>query len=99
MAAADGVWNIVVDSPMGTQNVTLTLSTEGRSLSGEAETAFGPQRFDGGTADGDDLTWKVKTMKPMPMTLNFTAKVDGDEISGVAKLGPFGDAPFKGRRA
>jgi hypothetical protein len=98
MAAADGTWKIVVDSPMGNQDVTLTLRAEGGSLSGDADTPFGPQSFDGGTIDGDDLAWKVKTMKPMPMTIVFAAKVDGDEISGDVKLGPFGDASFKGTR-
>jgi hypothetical protein len=34
----------------------------------------------------------------MPMTLEFTATVDGDDISGNVKLGAFGDAAFTGSR-
>jgi hypothetical protein len=33
------------------------------------------------------------------MTMECTATVDGDSISGEAKLGSFGTAPFTGNRA
>ena len=42
------------------------------------------------------LTWKAALTQPMPITLEFTAKVDGDTISGNVKLGTFGDATFEG---
>ena len=35
----------------------------------------------------------------MPMTLEFSATVDGDNISGSVKLGAFGTASFSGTRA
>jgi hypothetical protein len=35
----------------------------------------------------------------MPITLSFTATLDGDSISGTAKLGMFGNANFSGTRA
>jgi hypothetical protein len=37
-------------------------------------------------------------MEPVPMTLAFTAEVDGDTISGAIKLGVFGTATFTGAR-
>ena len=36
--------------------------------------------------------------QPMPMTLEFSATVEGDEISGNVKLGGFGNASFTGAR-
>jgi hypothetical protein len=36
--------------------------------------------------------------KPMPMELQFSAVVDGDDISGKVKLGMFGNASFSGTR-
>ena len=34
----------------------------------------------------------------MPMTLEFTATVDGDKMNGNVKLGMFGNAPLTGER-
>jgi hypothetical protein len=35
----------------------------------------------------------------MPIKLEFSAEVNGDEISGTVKLGAFGNASFSGSRA
>jgi hypothetical protein len=35
----------------------------------------------------------------MPMTLEFTGTVDGDEIAGTVKLGEFGSSSFSGIRS
>ena len=96
--SADGSWNSTINSPMGAQQATMTLKTDGSSLSGKMEGAQGTQEFDGGTADGDNLTWKIEMTSPMPMTLEVTAVVDGDTIGGNVKLGSFGDATFTGTR-
>jgi hypothetical protein len=37
--------------------------------------------------------------QPMPITIDATATIDGDQISGEAKLGAFGTATFEGSRA
>ncbi len=36
---------------------------------------------------------------PMPIKVEATATIDGDSITGEAKLGAFGTAPFSGSRA
>jgi hypothetical protein len=36
---------------------------------------------------------------PMPMTLEFTGMLDGDEIVGTAKLEKFGNSSFSGIRS
>ena len=59
--SADGSWNCTINSPMGAQQALMTLKTDGNSLSGKMEGAQGTQEFDGGTADGDNLTWKIDT--------------------------------------
>jgi hypothetical protein len=97
--SVDGDWKVTVNSPMGSQDATLTLDTSGDGLSGKFASPQGDQDFDGGTADGNTLTWSIKLTQPMPMDLEFTAEVDGDSISGNVKLGSFGDAPFSGSRA
>ena len=97
--SADGSWSITINSPMGAQQATLTLSTEGGALSGTMAGAQGTQEFSGGTVDGDNLAWTVDMTQPMPMKLEITATVAGDEISGNVKLGAFGEASFSGSRA
>lgn len=97
--SADGSWSITINSPMGAQQATLTLSTEGDSLSGNMAGAQGTQEFSGGTVDGDNLAWVVEMTQPMPMKLEISATVSDDEISGNVKLGAFGDASFSGNRA
>ena len=52
-----------------------------------------------GTVNGNDVAWKASITNPMPLTLAFSGKVDGDSISGDVSIGPMGSFPFKGKRA
>ncbi|MBX3706068.1 MAG: hypothetical protein KF911_05475 [Pseudomonadales bacterium] len=97
--SADGTWNTTINTPMGAQNGTLTLATSGSTLSGKMAGAQGEIALTDGTVDGNNLTWKAAMTSPMPMTLEFSAVVDGDKISGNVKLGAFGNASFSGTRA
>ena len=97
--AVDGNWNITMSTPMGDRNTTLNLKSSGSALTG-TQTAEGNSIdiFDG-TANGDDVFWKVSITNPMPLTLEFTGKVSGDSISGDMGIGPMGSFPFTGTRA
>ncbi|MCH8142266.1 MAG: hypothetical protein IH908_11790 [Proteobacteria bacterium] len=97
--SADGTWNTTMNTPMGAQNGTMTLSTDGGTLTGTLVSPQGEIELTDGTVDGDTLTWKADITSPMAMTLEFTATVDGDSMSGNVKLGAFGDATFTGTRA
>ena len=97
--SADGTWNTTINTPMGAQTGTLTISTEGGALTGKMTGAGGEMDIQDGAIDGDTLTWKADITSPMAMTLEFSASVSGDEISGNVKLGAFGDATFSGTRA
>jgi len=97
--SADGDWKVTVNSPMGSQDATLTLDSSGDSLSGKFVGPQGEQTFEGGVIDGNSLSWNIKMTQPMPMDLHFLAEVDGDNIGGSVKLGAFGDATFSGTRA
>ncbi len=97
--SADGTWNTTMNTPMGAQNGTMTLSTDGGSLTGTLKSPQGEIELNDGTVDGDNLTWKADITSPMAMTLEFSATVDGDSMSGNVKLGAFGDATFTGTRA
>jgi phage repressor protein C with HTH and peptisase S24 domain len=79
---------------MGEQKSTMTLSQDGDSVSGTNAGATGSADVKDGKIDGNTLTWKMDITVPMPMTLEGTATVDGDSMSGTIKAGAFGEMPF-----
>ena len=95
--SADGAWKITINTPMGAQEVTATITTSGDTFTGKTEGKMGSQEVSGKVA-GDTLTWSANITSPMPMTLDFTATVAGDAMTGTVKLGAFGNAPLSGVR-
>src|SRR5579859_343762 len=98
MSAADGNWKITINTPMGAQEVTASITTSGDTFTGKTSGRMGDSEVSG-KVDGDTLTWSANITQPMPMTLEFTATVAGDAMTGNVKLGAFGNAPLSGVRA
>ena len=96
--SADGNWKITINSPMGAQEVEASITTSGDTFTGQTKGRMGEQSIEG-KVSGDTLTWSTAITQPMPMTLEFTATVAGDSMSGNVKLGAFGSAPLTGVRA
>ena len=96
--AADGTWNIAIETPMGTRHTMLVLKNEGGALQGTQSEGSAQTDINEGTVSGNQLSWKVSISDPMPMDLDFTAEVDGDKISGKAATAMFGSFPFTGER-
>jgi hypothetical protein len=96
--AADGKWEIVINSPLGAQKATLDITTDGATLTGTQAAAQGSGPLENGKVDGNTLSWSAKISSPMPMTLDFTGTLDGDKLSGSVKAGSFGSFPFTGGR-
>lgn len=96
--SASGKWDVTMNTPMGAQKGVLDITVEGDGLSGTMTGAQGALQLDNGKANGNDLSWTANMTQPMPMTLEFSATVDGDAISGNVKLGAFGTASFSGSR-
>ena len=94
-----GSYDCVVKSPMGDQKSTLTVNIDGDSWSGTNSGAQGSLDIYEGKVDGNTITWKMDMKVPMPMTLEGTATVDGDTITGSVKAGMFGSMPMSGTRA
>jgi hypothetical protein len=96
--SADGNWNLVISTPMGERQATLSVKAEGAVLKGsQAAEGNSAEIFDG-EVDGDTIVWKVSITNPMPMTLEFSGTVEGDSISGTVVLGAFGSSSFSGTR-
>lgn len=96
-ASVDGTWKMVMATPMGPQEMIGRFTTEGSTLKGALESPQGSQEFEG-TIHGNQLKWEMKISKPMPMTLKYNLEVEGDTLSGKAKLGMFGTAKITGER-
>lgn len=97
--SASGKYKVTLNTPMGAQQGVLDIEVDGGMLTGVMTGAQGALPLSDGKANGNALTWKAAMTQPMPMTLEFDAKVEGDTISGTVKLGAFGNATFAGSRA
>lgn len=97
--AVDGNWNLTIKTPMGDQTGLLTLNTEGGALTGQMSGNMGAVPIENGSVEGDAVKWSAKVTSPMPITLEFDGKVEGDSLSGNVKLGAFGTSTFSGARA
>ena len=98
MSSADGQWETTMNTPMGQQKATITLAPDGDTLTGTMAGQQGTLELKDGAVDGDSVSWKGAISNPMPITLEFSATVDGDSLSGDVKLGSFGNASFTGTR-
>jgi len=97
--AVDGTYDIEMTTPMGKRTSKLTLKSSGNALSGTVASDLGTVNFDGGTVDGDSVAFSMNVSGPMgQMKLDYSGKVEGDNISGTVQLGQYGSAPFTGKR-
>ena len=97
--AIDGTWSADMETPMGTQTISLQLASEGTTLTGKMSGSGGSVELLDGQVDGNKASWKADIKQPVPLTLEFSVTVDGAGMSGSVKLGMFGDAPLTGKRA
>ncbi len=96
-----GTYALVIRTPMGEQNGTLTVRPDGAErFSGEVSGGMiGTMAVKDGTIDGNRLSWTMEMVAPMPMTLECEAVVDGDAITGGVKAGAFGTMELSGTRS
>ena len=87
-----------MNPPVGPpQEMIGRFTTEGDVLKGVLESDQGSQSFEG-TVAGNRLKWEMKVTKPMPLTLKYDLAIEGNTLSGKAKLGMFGTAKVSGER-
>jgi PKD domain-containing protein len=94
---ADGSWKVTLSTKMGEQALQLHIATQGDSFTGSIESAMGNVDV-AGAVNGSTLYWDMKITKPMSMKATYQVSVDGDAMSGTAKLGFLGKAKVSGER-
>ncbi|UYY57641.1 hypothetical protein [Sphingomonas sp. S2-65] len=99
MANVDGNWNTVTKSPMGDQQATLSVQSNGDSFTGTFSGGLGTTDIKDGKVNGDTLTFTLDITVPMPMSLTVEATAEGDNLNGTVTAGAFGSFPITGTRA
>ncbi|MBN1830753.1 MAG: hypothetical protein JW896_01430 [Deltaproteobacteria bacterium] len=95
----DGIYQVTTNTPMGKMESTLTLITDGDSLSGSSASAMmGTVEFSGGKVDGNNFTFQMTLNTPMgKMEMTNNGSVDGDNISGEVRSS-MGNMAYSGVR-
>ena len=99
MANVDGNWHTVTKSPMGDQQATLSVQSNGDSFTGTFSGGLGTTDIKDGKVSGDTLTFTLDITVPMPMSLTVEATAEGDNLNGTVTAGAFGSFPITGTRA
>ena len=93
----DGTYEITLHTPAGPEPMTLELATDGSAIRGNVKSKEGVQEILKATYSGNTVNFTVPITIPMPLSLNLTATVDGDIISGTAKVSSI-SLKFDGKR-
>ena len=97
--STDGTWKLNMQTPFGERKATLALDSSAGSLTGQLTNEEGNSTsiYDG-TLEQNKATWKADIKSPMPLTLAFSAAVDGDVMTGTVSAGAIGTWNFSGSR-
>jgi len=95
--SAIGDWNVTLVAPMASQEMLLRILTLDGHFSGVIESSMGNMNISG-TAAENRLHWIMDVQKPMRIKVTCEVVVEGDTLSGTAKLGIFGKAKMTGKR-
>lgn len=94
-----GTWDIRIKTPIGDQKAQVTVVPDHvGGFTGQVSGDPGALAITG-KIDGDRVTWKMKTTRPMPLDLDCQAQVAGDAMTGEVKAGIFGTMALTGTRA
>jgi hypothetical protein len=97
-ANAAGEWAVSFGTPMGMMEFAMAISQSGTRLTGHLTSDVGEFPLKG-TVDGDQVTidWTLNDNGKM-VAITFKGKIEGDKMSGTAKLGTIGTGPFSADR-
>lgn len=94
-----GTWNLTINTPMGRQDVVLTLTEQAGGAGGTTSSSAESGTLRDVVVDGEHVTTVQDITTPFPMTVTLDLTVDGDAVTGKAVSGPFPPAPVEGVRA
>lgn len=97
--SAAGTWTLTLQTPIGERRAKLVLAADGANLTGQmvAEEGNATDIYEGKVA-GNGGSWKADIKNPMPLTLEFSASVNGDSMTGSVNTA-LGTWSFSGSRS
>jgi quinohemoprotein ethanol dehydrogenase len=97
--AADfvGTWDIVIQSPVGEQPATMTLSADGEKLSGKVTAEQGDVAVTG-AVEGGRAKLSGEASMGMTITVAYDMGLSGGNLVGENANGPFGTFPMTGSK-
>ena len=93
-----GTWRVDFVTPLGQNWIIMTINQSGTRLTGHATDEFGEYEISGRVVD-DQVTvvWSVAEDGKM-LEITMKGKLEGNVITGTAKLGDVGEGPLSARR-
>ena len=96
--SAAGIWKLTMNTPIGRQTPTLTITEEGGAYKGTIHDPTGTAELEELFVEGNRFAFKAKIDTPMgKFRLAFKGFADGDTVSGDFDT-PLGSVPFTGER-
>jgi hypothetical protein len=93
--ALEGKWNLVIKGPTGKQPTVLVMERAGDTFSGTQSGQTGAvTNVSDVQIDGNKVSWVNHVTKPFSIKVQFTGEIDGNSMSGKAKIGFMGTYPF-----
>ena len=96
--SAAGLWRVEFVTPQGQVGVNMTINQSGTKLTGRVTDEYGEWPIEG-KLTGSEVTvvWSVPEDGKM-MEITMKGKLEGNLITGTAKLGDVGEGPLSARR-
>lgn len=96
-----GEWNVTFTGPQGPADYTMFVAQEGTRITGRMTSPSGefPIRgaIEGDKADRFRISWALPDNGRM-LEIVFVGTVDGDTLTGTARIGKSGEGPVTGER-
>ena len=96
--SAAGLWRVEFVTPLGQTGVNMTINQSGTRLTGQVTDEYGEYPIEGRLTDGVvTVIWSVPEDGKM-LEITMKGKLEGNVITGTAKLGNVGEGPLTARR-
>ena len=97
--ALTGTWDLTVNATQGPMAVVAVINQSGTTFTGTITSQLGTSPISSGSISGSRMTWTTLTpINGQDMTLNYTAEVNGNRVTGTVAAGDFGTFPFTGEK-
>jgi curli biogenesis system outer membrane secretion channel CsgG len=93
-----GAWDTTLESPQGPMQVVTTFKQDGEKITGTQASPMGEAPLEG-TVVGNEIKFTIKIdMQGNQMVISFTAKVEGDAMTGTFDFGGMGSGSWSAKK-